>query len=297
MLLQSAAQSKAILGLLPILGVLFLPQCLIFEAIETASSVLAPCFSNLSRSCFLSGKYLCTFCTHSSIKDLFPAVDRKHPQTGNDLLQAFFGLHYHSLITFFCTICIMKASTVLSLALLGFATASPVPQDIDFDSYEDIPVLPDLAAPIGAPTTTVVVSTYNPTVAASEAVAAATETSDPDLTRRHVIKRGSCLAQPAGNGPAVTPDTDSAFLANPAFATAANSAVAPPGYFLAVGYKNLQASASAPSYQTYISSSLTKYDPAVCAAKCNSISGCVSFNICRSFPSSSAVTFTDCYRL
>jgi hypothetical protein len=78
----------------------------------------------------------------------------------------------------------------------------------------------------------------------------------------------------------VTPDDPADFLAYPPFTTAAENAVAPPGYFLAEGYQNLQASASDPSYLTYVSSQLTSYDPAACAALCTSIAGCVSFNIC-----------------
>jgi hypothetical protein len=173
----------------------------------------------------------------------------------------------------------MKTSAAFSLALLGFATASPValPQDIDFDSYESIPVSPDLSAPVGA-IAPAVVSSYNPSVAASAAVAGATAAVDADLT-----KRGSCLAEPAGNGPSVSPDTDTAFLADPAFSSAALSATAPPGYFLAVGFQNLQASASDPSYLTYISDPLTSYNPAQCASACNAISGCTSFNICKSW--------------
>lgn len=175
----------------------------------------------------------------------------------------------------------MKTFTAVSLALLGFSAASPVamPQDIDFDSYDSIPVAPDLSAPIGVVAPAAV--SYSPSSAASVAVAGATASVDADLTKRNadLSKRGSCDAQPAGNYPSVTPDTDDAFLSNPDFASIANSAVAPPGYFLANGYQNLKASASNPSYQTYISSPLTSYNPAQCAAKCNSIVGCVSFNI------------------
>lgn len=180
----------------------------------------------------------------------------------------------------------MKASTVLSLALLGFAAASPVPQDIDFDAYEAMPVLPEVAAPIGAaPTTTL--AAYNQPSAISEAVAAATETSDPDLTKRDLLKRGTCKATAPGNGPAVTPDTAEAFLAKKDFADAANNAKAPSGYFLVDGFTNLQGSINGPSYLTFISDPLTSYDTAACALKCNSIKGCNSFNICKSRPLSS----------
>lgn len=78
----------------------------------------------------------------------------------------------------------------------------------------------------------------------------------------------------------MSPDTVDAFLADTDFSTAATNAVAPPGYFLAEGYQNLQASASDPSYLTYVSSQLTSYDPAACSALCANMAGCVSFNIC-----------------
>ncbi|KUJ19895.1 uncharacterized protein LY89DRAFT_682731 [Mollisia scopiformis] len=177
----------------------------------------------------------------------------------------------------------MKTSAVLSLALLGLATASPValPQDIDFDSYDSIPVAVDKSAPVNPVVAPAAVS-YDPSAAITSAVSAATAAVDADLNKReiHLVeKRGSCNASPAGNAPAVSPDTDIAFLTNPDFATAANGATPPPGYFLAVGYQNLAASASSPSYLTYISDPLTSYDPAQCATACNAMTGCVSFNI------------------
>jgi hypothetical protein len=59
----------------------------------------------------------------------------------------------------------MRTSAAISFSVLGLAIAIPVPQDIDFDAYEAVPVLPDIAPPVGAS----VVSTisYNPTAAAS----------------------------------------------------------------------------------------------------------------------------------
>jgi hypothetical protein len=193
-----------------------------------------------------------------------------HSHQQEDLQKSNFNhycLSYHLLV-------IMKTSSVLSFALFGFALGAPVaePQDIDFDAYDSIPVAPDLTAPIGVITPTVV--EYDADVAASSAVAGATDAVNPDLT-----KRGSCLAQAVGNYPAISPDTDVAFLANPTIASIANSAVAPPGYFLVAGYKNLQASASNPSYLTYISSPLSSYNPAQCATACTAMTGCSSFNI------------------
>ncbi|KAH7330379.1 hypothetical protein BKA65DRAFT_404464 [Rhexocercosporidium sp. MPI-PUGE-AT-0058] len=168
----------------------------------------------------------------------------------------------------------MKFSTILPVALVSFAMAAPVaePQDIDFEAYEAIEVVPDVTAPIGV--ATLPVASYDQEGAIDEAVASAIDPVDPDLT-----KRGSCLPQPAGNGPVTVPDTDTAFLANPVYSAAALGAPVPSGWFLVDGYKNLHASAAHPSYQTYVSSSLTTYDPAKCATICAAKAGCNSFNI------------------
>ena len=57
---------------------------------------------------------------------------------------------------------------------------------------------------------------YNPTAAAaSAAAAAATDPATP--TTKHKKRDGNCAAQPAGSAPSTTPDTDSAFLANPTY--------------------------------------------------------------------------------
>jgi hypothetical protein len=171
----------------------------------------------------------------------------------------------------------MKFSNAIPVAFFGLAIAAPVaePQDIDFDAYNAIPIADDVTAPIGASVVETVI--YNPTSAASVAVAAATGGSTPDLQ-----KRTACAANSPGNYATVSPDTVDAFLASSDFATQATSAVAPPGYFLSAGFQNLHASASNPSYLTYVSSSLTSYDPAKCATLCNNMAGCNSFNICKS---------------
>lgn len=59
----------------------------------------------------------------------------------------------------------MRTSAAVSFALLGLAVALPAPQDIDFDAYEAVPVLEDIAAPVGASIVSTV--SYNPTSAAS----------------------------------------------------------------------------------------------------------------------------------
>jgi hypothetical protein len=168
-------------------------------------------------------------------------------------------------------ISIMKISAAYSATLLGFALATPVaePQDIDFAAYNAIPMATPVSAPVGVVPDS---NPYDPATAAAAAAAAAAG----DLT-----KRGSCAAQPAGNFPTVSPDTVAAFEANPEFTAIADAATTPAGYFLSAGYQNLNASASDPTYLTYISSQLTCYDTVACAAACTKMAGCISFNICK----------------
>jgi hypothetical protein len=162
---------------------------------------------------------------------------------------------------------------------LGFAMATPVtePQDIDFDAYNTVPIADDLTTSVGNVFKEPVV--YDPTAAAATAIAAATGGANPDLSKRNQ-KRVACALNTAGNYPTISPDTPEGFLASPNLAAIANAAVAPPGYFLSTGYKNLQASASSPSYKTYVSSPLTSYDTVKCGQFCTDIPGCNSFNIC-----------------
>lgn len=174
---------------------------------------------------------------------------------------------------------IMKFTTALPVVFLGFAMAAPVaePQDIDFNAYNAVPIADDLTAPVGNVVAEAIV--YDPTAAAATAIAAATGGANPDLSKRNE-KRVACAPNTAGNYPTISPDTPEGFLASPDIAAIANAAVAPPGYFLSAGYKNLQASASNPSYKTYVSSPLTSYDTVKCGQLCTDMPGCNSFNIC-----------------
>ncbi|KAF2996733.1 hypothetical protein E8E13_006166 [Curvularia kusanoi] len=90
-----------------------------------------------------------------------------------------------------------------------------------------------------------------------------------------VSKRAACDAQPLGSGPTPSPDTDTAFLSDSDFSTAANGAVTPGGYTLA--FANKQASSQTSAYLGYYT--LTSYDTGVCAQKCNAVDGCISFNV------------------
>ncbi|GAB7358345.1 hypothetical protein MBLNU230_g2416t1 [Neophaeotheca triangularis] len=79
----------------------------------------------------------------------------------------------------------------------------------------------------------------------------------------------------AVNAPAPDPNTPTAFSNFPLYSSLANDAPTPEGYERV--FSNLAASNSAPEYLT--STAPSSYDPALCAAVCDSISACQSFNI------------------
>lgn len=193
----------------------------------------------------------------------------------------------------------MKYSLIAAALLFSGSLAIPVaePQDLPMDAYDAIGDSPDISAPFNDdpdPTTV----TYIPTSAASAAALAmstamadgittvidapAAATSDAS-SKRGVSKRGTCLPYSPGNGPTVnTPDDSVAsWYANSDISNDAVTAVAPAGYVLADGYLNLTAAVSSPTYLTYTTDGITSYDPSVCAPKCDAISGCVSFNMCK----------------
>lgn len=90
----------------------------------------------------------------------------------------------------------------------------------------------------------------------------------------------ACVVK-TGNAPQVSPDTVAAFVGDSDFSAAATAAGAsPPANFDVVdGWIDLDGSASAPGYLTYIQSQLTSYDADFCADYCAGISGCASFVI------------------
>jgi hypothetical protein len=85
----------------------------------------------------------------------------------------------------------------------------------------------------------------------------------------------ACAALPMGAGPVASPDTPANFFAVPDLANNALAALTPSGYTQV--FKNLNASNSAYGYLGY--TTYKTYDVASCAAKCNSIAGCVSYNM------------------
>lgn len=163
-------------------------------------------------------------------------------------------------------------------ALVAAAPApAPAPQDIDFDL---VYALPNPTYTISADATAQVV-TYATDDIFTSALPQITSTTDaaagPDPTGVSNNKRAasSCTALPTGYGPVATPDTVAGFQAIPDFATNALQAATPSGYTQV--FSNLNASNNAYGYLGF--TTFKTYDVASCAAKCNSIKGCLSFNI------------------
>ncbi|TKA43019.1 hypothetical protein B0A54_05967 [Friedmanniomyces endolithicus] len=87
-----------------------------------------------------------------------------------------------------------------------------------------------------------------------------------------------CSAQPSGYGPLPSPNDEATFKTFPAFASAANSAVAPPLYQRV--FANLNASEFATAANVYLGYyELKAYDAAACTALCDQSSGCVGANL------------------
>ncbi|KAK7968634.1 hypothetical protein PG988_007707 [Apiospora saccharicola] len=182
---------------------------------------------------------------------------------------------------------------IVAAALAAIARA----QSIDWDSWDAAPKPTPTSAPIGGGSEVVpydhkaaAASAAADVVADLDATAAAASTATatgtaPQRRRRYVsggnddahanIKRSPCQTQPAGAGPVPSPDTASAFLGNGYFASQASAAPVPTGYNLA--FTNLAASTSAYGYMGY--TTLQTYDTALCAKKCNAITGCSAINI------------------
>ncbi|KAK4992724.1 hypothetical protein LTR50_000847 [Elasticomyces elasticus] len=162
----------------------------------------------------------------------------------------------------------MRTALLLSAAV-GLVAAAP--QKIDFAAVNAAPT-PSVQGP--AITAKVQRPTYNPTVAASEAVASAS--ADPVASKRKLRARNACSVQPAGSGPLTSsPDTADAFLANPVYNQGAGNAPTPQGYSLAFG--SLTGSTSQNGYMGLYT--LTKYDTIKCQQLCDAAFGCTAFNI------------------
>jgi len=146
-------------------------------------------------------------------------------------------------------------SSKLFLSLLGGllacqVSALPAPQGLDFDAIFDLPPVPTPTIAIGVLSQAVVVNTkaaLSSVVAAmaTEVAASLDSTNVSDNVKRDII----CPTQPAGYGAVTSPDTPSAFLANPAYSSAALSAPVPTGYTQV--YSNLNGSTSTVGFEWF----------------------------------------------
>jgi hypothetical protein len=165
----------------------------------------------------------------------------------------------------------MKTNTLILNTLVSLAGASPLEprQLLDFALLDAAPPPPSYTMAFG-PSQTVV---YDLAAATEEAVA--TPLPVAVVGKRGLEARTACQAQQLGKGPVPDPDTSEAFLAYADFATTANSASVPGGYYQT--FQNLNASNSAYGYSGF--STLDSYDTAECARRCNNVDSCSAFNI------------------
>lgn len=185
----------------------------------------------------------------------------------------------------------MHSYTALTLLLAGLGFA----QDLPMEDYEGIvaTVVAD-APPFGA-----ALATETPTYVQASAIAEATaeavslaSEAKASVVPTTLVKRVVACTTRAFNGPQVTEpaDSDAAFLGYQPFAdeaiAAADSSKWPGEYKLIDGYVNLHGSGQSTSYLTY-TAQIDGYNLEQCAARCDSIVGCVSFNICE-YPNAAA---------
>ncbi|MCJ1388116.1 hypothetical protein MMC18_000961 [Xylographa bjoerkii] len=161
-------------------------------------------------------------------------------------------------------------SKLLIISFLASALAVPHPQLIDLDGVA-------AAEPPVFVTVPLDVASNTPTLLATTTVAPIT-TDAPGTRKRSLGNKkrdGTCEPSPNGSGPVPSPDTASAFLADPDLQAMATNAATPYGY--AQVFANLPASLSAANYMGLYT--LTSYDPSQCQSRCDQVTGCLAFNI------------------
>ncbi|KAK8038251.1 hypothetical protein PG994_015018 [Apiospora phragmitis] len=146
----------------------------------------------------------------------------------------------------------------------GYGQNSPQPTNT---GYNTVPMSTAMSAPATTATTPVAASSPVPTstgiVPSTCTPISWTNTFDP------------CAPQPDGYGPVAKPDTAAGFVADTSLHAIAKSAKDPQGY--ASTFKDLTAAVNANTYLGF--DTLKSYDVASCAAKCDTINLCTSFNI------------------
>ncbi|EPE29376.1 hypothetical protein GLAREA_00536 [Glarea lozoyensis ATCC 20868] len=174
-------------------------------------------------------------------------------------------------------------STIIVSAFAALALAAPRPQEIEFDQIDAVPDSTPVVVPVDVSVDTVDILPKAAVVAAAEAavteVATTVKRSFLD-EGDNLSKRGQiCSVQPAGTGPAVSPDDAQTFKDYQLFSDKANfyalPANVPQGYTL--GFSNLKASTSMLPYLGF--KTLDKYDPIACQVYCDQQEGCTAFNL------------------
>lgn len=162
------------------------------------------------------------------------------------------------------------------ILIASLATASPTVkrrQTINFDTYDTVPVIPDVAAPAGdvAPQPVTYDAAEVAQIAAADIIDSSSSTgAEAAVVGRDLAskfqKRVACAARTPGSGPAVSSPDDSpkSFQQSPAFNNAALGAKTPVGYDRVV--LNALVSAQDPTYMIY--KMLTSYDPLAYATFC-----------------------------
>ena len=171
----------------------------------------------------------------------------------------------------------------ISQACVAMLAAAPaaLAQDIDLDM---VAAAADPTYTMATGVTAQFVTYATPTLIAaisSDIGSVTVDVTDAATTapnaKRTLAERAACATQPTGasGAPTVSPDSPSAFLANTDIAAAATNAPTPSGYTQT--FQNLQGSNNALGYLGYMT--MNTYDTAKCAAKCNTINGCMSVNV------------------
>jgi len=163
----------------------------------------------------------------------------------------------------------MRFTLAVLPVLAALVAAAPQPQVINFAAVAAAPPPTVTGPPVGVSNQT---NVYNSNAAQSSASSSVADNSTS------VSKRGvtdDCAPQPDGYGPTPFPNTVSGFENYPPFDAAAFIAMAPFGYSRSfVDYNGSMTGAGYLGLYT-----LNSYSVSTCASKCNSVSGCLGFNL------------------
>lgn len=171
----------------------------------------------------------------------------------------------------------MHSTSFTLSAFAGLALALPQPQFLNFAEVAAAPIPTVTGPPIFAASNQT--SVYNGTSAQLSAVADVNSTylnakrSQPSAAAVDIT--APCAAQPNLNGPTAFPNTVSGFQNSLLFSSVAMLAFAPSGYTRS--FTNYDGSMTGAGYLGYYS--LSSYNVQACAAYCNSVATCLSFNV------------------